>query len=67
MKKKIFIVLGIIIILAIIISITLFTIYKNSSPKIIELTSQNFEDYIIFDISLDDFNIEKRKWIIFLV
>lgn len=57
-NKKIVVLVGIIFFIAII-GVVFYLIFSKNTPKTIELNSENFEDYFIFDVSIDDFNVQK--------
>lgn len=63
-NKKILIIFLIIIIMLLVIAGIFIVINKNklpieeNKPKVIELTSENFNDYIIFDVNLSNFQVE---------
>ena len=63
MKNNKIIIISIICIILAIISITSIIIVANkkNEPKIIELGSENFEEYIILDVNIEDFNVEQGR------
>ena len=63
MKKKKIIIISIICITIAIIAIISITIVfnKKNEPKVIELGSDNFEEYIILDVNIGDFNVEQGR------
>ena len=60
MRKKV-VIFSVISIAILILAIVGIFICMNKEPKIIEISSQNFEEYIIFNASLEDFNVEKGR------
>ena len=61
-NKKRLIVIILVILFLIIIGISAFIFYKVlTKPKIIELTNENFNDYIIFNIDISNFEVEKGR------
>lgn len=63
MKKKQIIIISIICLILAIVVITsiIIVLNKKQEPKIIELGSENFEDYIILDVDIENFNVERGR------
>ena len=63
-NKKLLIIPLIIIIILLISGGIFFIVHKQieaSKPKIIELTSENFAEYIIFDVDISNFQVENGR------
>lgn len=68
--KKLLIIPLIIIIILLIIGGIILIVNKQietNKPKVIELTSKNFGEYIIFDVDISDFQVEKSAGLLSLL
>jgi|GEM_PF-3385078 hypothetical protein len=63
MKRKKLIIILIIAIIFISISIlaTIFILNRKNEPKVVKLGSENFEEYFILDVDIEDFNVERGR------
>lgn len=62
-RNKIIIIFSIIILMVFVVVIVKATFISNKKkePQIIELNSENFNEYIILNVSIEDFNVENGR------
>lgn len=62
MKRKSIIILSIaIIFISISTLVVIFALKQNREPKLVKLGSDNFEEYIILDVDIENFNVERGR------